>query len=601
MKHILYNVLGILFLLDIFVSCEDFKFGDAFLEKPLTTDVNIDTIFNHRKYAEQMLNEAYHSLPDFLSEPEKFGWLTMEILTDLGDTQDNPPMYAGQASAANPGNFYYNLTDIGNGNVKVSGPISGIRQCWIYIENVDRVPDMTAEEKVRRKAEAKMIIAYHYSDMFRNYGGVPRIDHAYGPDEEFSFSRMTVEETVDFICNLCDEAAAGLPWSVSSEDEGRMTAAGALALKSRVLTFAASPLFNSEQPYLDGEAAQKHLTWYGNKDMARWQAALDAGLAFLEENENNGNYWQLVDTGNPREDFLAGYYERHSGEAMIVSHRYNRLDMKWYYALQMIIWGRAARPTAYYGDMFEWKTGEPFDWDNPEHAANPFWDESGNMNRDPRMYETLWVNGDKFRGRTCEVYSPGGREIWDGSSSTFGRNLWNGYGTRKFILDDDTELFSRYYQCPLMRLSEVYLNIAEAMNELGIADQKDRFGRDAYDYINLVRARVNLPGVDNKRYPQGEALLNAILHERAVEFGFEEVRYYDINRRRRKDLLDVQHYRLKIYKEDDGSFRYERENGTQVPRVWIQPERWSNKYFLTPFPVDEVNKDYGLVQNPGWE
>ena len=398
MKHILYNVLGVIVLSGLCISCEDFRFGDAFLEKPLTTDVNIDTIFNHRKYAEQMLNEAYHSLPDFLSEPEKFGWLTLEILTDLGDTQDNPSMYAGQASPSNPGNFYYNLTDIGNGNVKVSGPISGIRQCWIYIENVDRVPDMTAEEKAKRKAEAKMIIAYHYSDMFRNYGGVPRIDHAYGPDEDFTFNRMTVEETVDFICSLCDEAAADLPWSVSSGDEGRMTAAGALALKSRVLTFAASPLFNSAQPYLDGEAAQKHLTWYGNEDRNRWQAALDAGLAFLEENENNGNYWQLVDTGNPREDYLAGYYGRHSGEAMIVSHRYNRLDMNWYDALQLIIWGRAARPTAYYGDMFEWKTGEPFDWNNPEHAANPFWDEAGNMNRDPRMYETLWVNGDKFRG-----------------------------------------------------------------------------------------------------------------------------------------------------------------------------------------------------------
>lgn len=601
MKHILCNILGAAALLGLCASCEDFKVGEAFLEKPVTTDVNIDTVFSHRIYAEQILNEAYHSLPDFLSESDKFGWLTLEVLTDIGDTGGNPAIYSGQATASNPHDFYYDLDNNIGGEARVSGPISGIRQCWIYIENVDRVPDMTAEEKLRRKAEAKMIIAYHYSDMFRNYGGVPRIDHAYGPNEDFTFVRMTVEETVDFICTLCDEAAADLPWSVSAEDEGRMTAAGALALKSRVLTFAASPLFNSEQPFLDGEAAQKHLTWYGNKDMDRWQAALDAGLAFLEENQNNSNYWQLVDTGNPRADFLEGYYGRHQGEAMIVSHRYNKFNNIWYYAFRQLIWGNAARPSGCYGDMFEWKTGEPFDWSNPEHAANPFWDADGDMNRDPRMYETLWVNGDAFRGRTFELYSPGGRENWDGSGSTFQRNPYNGYGTRKFVLDYDSELFARYYQCPLMRLSEVYLNIAEAMNELGIADQKDKFGRDAYDYVNLVRARVDMPGIDRTRYPQGEELLEAILHERAVEFGFEEVRYYDINRRMRKDLLDVQHFRLKIYRNNDGSFRYERENGTQVPRIWIQPERWSNKYFLTPFPTDEVNKDYGLIQNPGWE
>lgn len=604
MKHILSNVLVAFALLSLCIACEDFKLGNAFLEKPLTTDVNLDTIFNHRKYAEQVLNEAYHSLPDFLSEPGKFGWKTMEILTDLGDTGSSSPIYSGQASASDAGHFPYNLNNVSGGGgkdeLKVSGPISGIRQCWIYIENVDKVPDMTPEEKLKRKAEAKMIIAYHYSDMFRHYGGVPRIDHVYDPGEDFSFSRMTVEETVGFICNLCDEAARDLPWSVGSDDEGRMTAAGALALKSRVLTFAASPLFNSDQPYMDGEAAQKHFTWYGNKDKKRWEAALNAGLAFLDANGQNGNYWQLVDTGDPRKDYLDGYYGRHKGEAMIVSHRYNKFDHIYYYCFRQIYWGNI-RPSAHYGDMFEWKDGAPFDWNNPEHAANPFWDAAGNMNRDPRMYETLWVNGDAFRGRTCELYSPKGRECWDGSSSTLQKSLWNGYGMRKFIIDYDKELFARYYQCPLMRLPEVYLNIAEAMNELGIAEQKDKFGRDAYDYINLVRARVDMPGVDSKRYPQGEKLMDAILHERAVEFGFEEVRYFDINRRMRKDLLDAEHFRLKIYKEDNGSFRYERENGTQVPRVWIQPERWSNKYYLIPFPVDEVNKGYGLVQNPGWE
>ena len=137
------------------------------------------------------------------------------------------------------------------------------------------------------------------------------------------------------------------------------------------------------------------------------------------------------------------------------------------------------------------------------------------------------------------------------------------------------------------------------MNELGIAEQKDKFGRDAYDYINLVRSRVDMPDIDKNKYPQGEALLNAILQERAVEFGFEEVRYFDINRRMRKDLLETPRFRLKTYKNDE-TFRYERTNDVKQPtRGWV--ERWSNRYYLLPLAVDEINKKYGLVQNPGWE
>ncbi|GAE83725.1 hypothetical protein JCM10512_2019 [Bacteroides reticulotermitis JCM 10512] len=99
---------------------------------------------------------------------------------------------------------------------------------------------MTAEEKKVRKGEAKMIIAYHYVQMLRNLGGMPWIDHAYKPEDDVRMSRMTIEETVEKICGLIDEAAGMLPWGVNAADDGRMTAAGALALKSRLLLFAAS-------------------------------------------------------------------------------------------------------------------------------------------------------------------------------------------------------------------------------------------------------------------------------------------------------------------------------------------------------------------------
>ena len=576
-------------------SCEDFKFGDSFLEKPISTDLTIDSVFAHRKYAEQHLAEIYHSLPDFLPMNGDFGWNILESLTDFSDSNSNAnPYYSGQISSSS--STPYSLGDIGG--VKVSSPLAGIRQAYIYLENVDRVPDMTEDEKLIRKAEAKMIIAYHYMDMLRYFGGMPWIDHAYSPDDEMKFTRMTVEEHVNRIVELCNEASQILPWSVSTDDEGRMTAASALALKNRVLHFAASPLFNSEKPFMEGSASDAGYTWYGNYDKQRWQTALDAGLEFLEANERNGNYYSLFDTGNPRKDFFSGYYDRCNREALVVSHRYNKLDNIWRYCLCVIRWGNVI-PTAVYADMFEMNTGEPFDWNNPAHAANPYF-KNGKLVRDPRLYETLWVNGDKFRSRTFDVYA-GGLETWEGAHNvtSLGTSTYNGYGMRKFSLDQDTELFGHYYQCPLLRLSEVYLNIAEAMNELGIANQKDRFGRNAYDYINLVRNRVDMPNLNQSKYPEGDDLLEAILHERAVEFGFEEVRYFDITRRKRSDLLKKDYYRLKSYKETSGKFRYDQAKEVVRERVWVS--RWTDRYYLLPIPLEEINKKYGLEQNPGWE
>lgn len=587
------NIVVSLFSLVSFTACEDFKFGNSFLEKPITTDLTIDSVFAHKKYAEQHLAEVYHSLPDFLPADGRFKWNMLETLTDLCDGGND--YYTGQISSSTAAP--YNLNDVGG--VKVSSGPSGIRQAYIFLENVDRVPDMTSQEKMIRKGEAKLIIAYHNMDMLRYFGGMPWATGSYTAEDELNFTRLTVEEYVKKITDLCTEAASMLPWSVSTTDEGRMTAAGALALKNRVLHFAASPLFNSDEPFMKGEASDAKHTWYGNYDKERWKQALDAGLEFLEANMNNGNYYSLNNTGNPRKDFLTGYYDRCNHEALIVSHRYNKIDNIWRRPITVIRWGNGGIPTAVYADMFEWKDGTAFDWDNAEHKAHPFFDENGKMTRDPRLYETLWVNQDAFRGRKFEMYD-GGRDTWNGADNvnSFGKSLYNGYGMRKFCLDQNQELFGHYYQCPLMRLSEIYLNIAEEMNELGLANTPDKFNRTAYDYVNLVRNRVGMPDITPERYPEGEALLEAILHERAVEFGFEEVRFFDINRRKRSDLLKKDYYRLKTYKDGDG-FRYERAIGeTERERVWVN--NWSDRYYLLPIPVDEINKKYGLVQNPGW-
>lgn len=578
-----------------FAGCDDLKFGNHLLDKPLSTGNTIDTVFANRKYAEQALAEAYHSLPDYLPQDARLAWSTLESLTDLGDNVKDfsGGYYSGQITPSSGAAFPIRLTPGGDESA-YTGPIYGIRKAWIFIENIDRVGDMSDEEKNIRKAEAKMIIAYHYAQMLRYYGGMPWIDHAYKPDDNFSFKRMTVSETVNKILELTGEAAKVLPWHATAADAGRMTAAAALGLNARVLLFTASPLFNSAQPFVSGEASSSHFTWYGDYQVSRWQDAVDAGLNFLRENKKNGDFHRLVNTGKPREDFVSGYFDRHTGETIIASHRwqfYGGFDKH----VAQLSYG-VCNPTGNYADMFEWKDGTAFDWNNPAHRANPFFDQSGKPNRDIRMYETLMVNGDKYKGRILEAYT-GGREGWNSTVWDFAKNAYNGYGMRKFQRDMGSEKNGKPYQCPLLRMPEIYLGIAEAMNELGKASMKDEFGRDAYDYVDLVRSRAGMPSLNRTIVVGKEKLREAILHERAIEFGFEEVRYFDINRWKRYDLLNVKYQRLVTTKETNGSFSYAFDN-LRTPRVWI--ERWNDKYYLVPIPQEEINKKYGLVQNPGW-
>lgn len=608
----MHRYIKYMILLPLFISgCDDLKFGNNFLEKPISDEMNIDSVYSKKIFAEQALAQVYHSLPDFQSHDGRMSAGVLESVTDLADF-----IKSGGATGYHDGSL--TPSTLGSGAYDLSyndehGSFSasyGIRKAWLFIENVDRVPDMTDEEKKIRKAEAMMIIAYHYVDMFRNLGGMPWIDHAYDVDEEVHLERMTVEETVKKICELIDQAASVLPWQTTPEDDGRMTAAGALALKSRLLQFAASPLFNDDQPYREGKAADLHYVWYGNKSQSRWQDALDAGLAFLRE---NGDRYKLVDTGNPRKDFDNAYFTRYNGEILISSHRFTKWDHNCK-AVSQIRYG-VCSPLINYADMFQMKDGSKFSWDNPEHRKHPFFDENGKEVRDPRLYETLWVTGDKLEGRKYENFQDGRDASVDMSANTSGKlggiQGFPGIAQRKFTHDFNTQLGGKFYVCPLLRLPEIYLNIAEAMNELGLAETSDEFGRTAYDYVNLVRERVDMPGLTREQAAPGIALREAILHERALEFGYEEVRYFDIVRWKHKDYLDVPRRRLKTWlnegetaesvrgNADKHVFRYEITEEYAHQRVWVQ--KWDNKYYLSPISQVEINKKYGLIQNPGWE
>lgn len=582
----LINYITIVSLLIGAASCEDVRFGDAFLEKPAGSDDNIDLVFSCKEYAEQALVAAYKTLPDGLIMPsQNLTGDLLESLTDLNNgTKGYGPIrnvfYPGQLTAATQGNFQkYNFSN--------GGGWESIRRAWIFIENVDRVPDMTQQEKEVRKAEAKMIIAIQYADMFRHFGGLPKIDRSYSPNEQVELPRMTVEENVKFITDLLDEAAKVLPWTVSSDNDGRMTKAGAMGLKVRVLLFAASPIFNADVPYTNSEATEKHYLWYGNKSDERWNDVINAANAFLEELNVNGGY-KLVNTGNPREDFRCAYFERGNGEVLISTRKQAKYENNAWVPetfFEQCNYG-IGNTTLDYVEMFPMKNGEDFDWNNPEHAAYPFFDAQGEPVRDPRLYETVLINGDAYQGRTVETWI-GGRER---PQAVYEKKLAaSGFAIRKFRQDINTSK-GKFYSWPHLRLPEIYLSLAEALNEVGRTSE-------AYEYTRLVRERLGMPNI--KSGLGKEEFREQILRERALEFGYEEVRFFDLVRWKRDDIFRKKLRGLDIKSADQGvTCTYHPFELTQN-RAW-QGNGWNVKWYFSPFPVEEINKDYGLVQNPGW-
>ena len=246
--------------------------------------------------------------------------------------------------------------------------------------------------------------------------------------------------------------------------------------------------------------------------------------------------------------------------------------------------------------MFQMSDGTDFSWDNPEQAKNPF------LNRDPRLYETFILDVDKYNGRTAAltealasdpVNYPQGAD-WAQGGSTHVLSLGTGLACRKWGLDRNTEWKNRPIQWPFLRLAEIYLSYAEALNEYNGSPNAQ-----AYDAVDKVRARVNLPGL-KKGLGQKE-FREALLRERACEFGYEEVRFFDLIRWKLYNVFEKQLHGLHVYKhKDTGEYKFVPYELTKYPRVW-----WTSgfepRWCLSAFPSVEINKGYGLVQNPGWE
>jgi hypothetical protein len=468
------------------------------------------------------------------------------------------------------------------------GAFEGIRKAYLFIENIDRVPNVDPAYVKQLKAEALMVIACHYHEMYRNIGGAPSVFHAYSVTEIIdSIPRMTAQTTCDTIVAMCDRAAKYLPWKIANPEEwdGRFTKAAAMGLKARILLFNASPIFNSDSPFLAGTASTRKMTWHGKYDADLWKKAMDAAHDLIAQAEATGDYKIYHKPGNTyRKDFQDAYYLRGNGE-MLISNRHvykaqsSSSQTQGYYFYASVTWG-CGLGTQELVEIFPMANGLPIT--DPLSGYNP---NDPYINRDPRLYETVRVNGDTYRGRTAELWI-GGRDRTNRTNTAAA----TGYPMRKFILDADVNTsYGAVVHWPYLRLAEIYLSYAEASNEFNNGPDAE-----AYRCVNIIRNRVGLPDL-----PAGmskEQFREQCLVERACEFAFEEVRWYDIIRWKREDIFKKRLHGCDITK-----------SGTTLTyTIWELPVRYWNttfspKWYLSAIPAGEVLKGYGLVQNPGWE
>lgn len=606
-RNIIFSVL----LIAAASSCEDFAMGEDFLQKPPSTDVTKDTIFSKAEYARRILWRSYQYLPYGMETNGFWTQMCMSTIEGLTDLNYDNIGYSALSNTYYPGLYnaaVENNTTKNSNRTKMqfsqSGIWTGVRHAWLLVENIDKVPDMDEQEKSRLKAEAKMMVAVFYAHMLRHYGALPIVDHAISQEDPQFPARATLQETTDFIIKLLDETIAcpEFPWRIPEDElanwDGRMTKAGAMALKTRVLLFVASPLFNADKPFAQGEASEKKMTWWGSYDKNRWKTAMDACKDFFRAMNQYG-YYKLVEAGDKgiadeREAYTSAYFDRGNTETLIACRR-NFLSTKNNSQFDKALrWG-AYCPTKEFFDMFEMKDGRPFDWKNPEMAKNPF------KNRDPRLYENFILDGDRYNGRKADMVDenpndkknyPKGKDWKQGRMHQL--SLASGLVCRKWGLDRNSEAYNRPVQWPILRLAEIYLNYAEALNEYNGGPTEE-----AYRYINAVRVRVDMPPL--KKGMNQAAFREAVLHERAVEFAYEEVRFFDLIRWKKYDVFETPLHGLHVYRnKNTKEYLFKPFALTKYYRAWWKTG-WEPRMCLSAFPSREVNKGYGLVQNPGWE
>lgn len=432
----------------------------------------------------------------------------------------------------------------------------------------------------RYEYEARFLRAYFYFELVKRYGGVPLINTSldYTADNS-TMKRNTLDSCIQFISNECDSAAANLPLNVTTlpyaaaSDLGRITKVIALSLKSRLLLYAASDLFNTPT-WANGYSHPEFISLPAADRMQRWHAASDAAKAVIDATPLPvlAGYKATFNTFNSPEIIFA----RSNGAGNSFEKYHSPIG---YPQAQ-----GGNTPSQNLVDAYEYKvnatTAVKFDWNNPTMAAKPY------SNRDPRLDFTIIRNDTAFGtpSRKVELFTGGldGKPLTNASKT--------GYYLRKYQIEslNINSGNTGVHAWIIFRYPEIYLNYAEALNEWnpGNADIKT--------YYDKVRTRT---GVAMPVMAAGLTQIqvrDAIRNEKRVEFAFEDQRNWDV----RRWMLATTVFNAPLRGVDIARDPITKLF-TYTPTI-VEQRTFLPQMYLYPIPQTDINIAPSLVQNPIW-
>ena len=654
------------YIISLFITCTLLFSSCDYLDMVPENDIEtIETIFEKREQAEEWFKTCYTYLQ-----------------RDIASVHANPA-YAGADEIVTGqylrtmyplGNAYcWDGLFIGDGLQMVQSPYgdiwntpqfyTGIRYCNVFLEEIEKVYNMEKSEKDLWIAEIKALKAHLYFELMRRYGPIALVDKNIDPNadiEEMQYSRRPIEECVDTIVSLLDQAMAVLPhWN--EKDIARQayhSLESAAALKAQTLFYAASPLFNGNPMYSDFKNRNGELLFPQEEDKEKWRIAaeateealqicldgnkslvegnmayssalrntmMDIEYSVLAENFENTEAIFMVRPYSPTLDFWSTFTlpyfksndtDYNSDMLGVISPSMKMVEM--YYTENGLpinadrTWNYSGRyqmsreNNAKYKDVVM-LSSELSSYNNDEGVL------ALHLKREPRFYAHIaadrcyWQRG-QSTSQNLPVRAYQG-ERFGSQSNTISGGLQNigGYWVKKGTYSnvstkEYTTVENREEAFVLIRLAELYLMKAEAWNEYLDAPDYDH----VYAPLNEVRTRAGIPDVETawedystspNMVKTKEGMREIIHQEWDVEFAFEGKRFWNLRRwMTAPDELNEALYGWNVVGTNAAEF-YNNYNGPVV--VWSQRKFTTPRDYLFPIESEEIMMS-GVVQNPGW-
>lgn len=583
MKKIYFqSVAYTLFLALLFLaSCQK----EGFLSQTSTSNLTEETVFKDSANTVSFLAGIYENV-GFSASAKRFTYgpspLNQTPNGGLDASSDEAEVYnSGGSTALAWETGTINAAVVTDDAYKKS--YTNIRSVNQLLKNLPRVP-INNFAKTQMKAEARFLRAWYYAILLKHYGGVHLLgDSIYTYTDKIPASRNTYEECVNYIVSECDAAALDLPTTQTGVSYGRASKGACLALKSRVLLYAASPLFNGQS--LTGsrnDAVLGYPTF--NKD--RWKLAQEAAETVI----SLGTYHLNIDNATPGIGFQNLFTLRYNTEYIFQLMRpTGNVDLEELFQPPSRTGKNGAFPLQGLVDAFPMKNGKPItDPTSGYNAQDPF------AGRDPRLDFTVIRDQTPLQNRLVPGFSP--VNIYQGTYKGIATGpdavhigTSTGYYTNKMlspnaVSQDFTHRTDRVL--PLIRYAEILLNYAEAANEYNGPTAK------VYEAIEAIRQRAGLVPYQLPAGLNQTEMRLAIQNERRIELAFEEHRFWDVRRWKIAEQTDnIQTKGLEINR-----------NGNAVTyKIFdVRKRNFRKAMYLWPLPQSEVAKSPELIQNPGY-